>query len=195
MKSKTIISRLIRFFLQGLLFTGPIAITIYSIWLVFNWIDGILYKYIENFIGRPIPGLGLILVLAVITLVGFLGSSFLFKPLAIYFDGLLSKTPLVKIIYTSVKDLIAAFVGQKKRFNQPVLVKVNAEGTIEKFGFVTDEDLSSIGVSEEKIAVYLPHSYAWSGNLFIVPSKNVTRINASATDVMKYIISAGVTKV
>lgn len=48
MKSKTIISRLIRFFLQGLLFTGPIAITIYSIWLVFNWIDGILYKYIEN---------------------------------------------------------------------------------------------------------------------------------------------------
>ena len=72
---------------------------------------------------------------------------------------------------------------------------IRDRGTIEKFGFVTDEDLSSIGVSEEKIAVYLPHSYAWSGNLFIVPAKNVTRINASATDVMKYIISAGVTKV
>jgi uncharacterized membrane protein len=107
---------------------------------------------------------------------------------------MISNAPLVKIIYTSVKDLLTAFVGQKKRFNQPVLVNISRDGALQKIGFVTNEDLSDIGITEKKIAVYLPHSYAWSGNLFIVPADYVTKIDASSTDVMKYIISAGVTK-
>jgi uncharacterized membrane protein len=114
--------------------------------------------------------------------------------LLIWFDTIVSRAPLIKIVYTSVKDLLSAFVGNKRRFNKPVLVKVSADGSLEKIGFITNEDLSDIGIKEKKIAVYLPHSYAWSGNLFIVPAENVTKIDASATDVMKYIISAGVTK-
>ncbi|MBE0640008.1 MAG: DUF502 domain-containing protein [Bacteroidales bacterium] len=195
MERNSIYKRLLRYFFQGLLFTGPVVITVYSVWVMFVWVDGLLYKHIEEYLEISIPGLGLITVLAMITLVGYLGKSFLFRPLAMYFDKMLSRTPFIKIIYTSVKDLIAAFVGQKRRFNQPVLVKVSADGSIEKIGFITDEDLSMIGISENKIAVYLPHSYAWSGNLFIVPAKNVTKIDASATEVMKYIISAGVTKI
>lgn len=195
MESNSFYKRVLRYFFQGLLFIGPIAITIYSLWIMFLWIDGLLYKYIEQYLGMSIPGLGLIIVLFAITLIGFLGTSFLFKPLAFHFDRLISRTPFIKIIYTSVKDLIAAFVGQKRRFNQPVLVKVSADGSIEKIGFITNEDLTEIGITEKKIAVYLPHSYAWSGNLFIVPATNVTRIDASATEVMKYIISAGVTKI
>jgi len=195
MKSNSLYKRLLRYFLQGLLFTGPIVITVYSLWVMFLWVDGLLYNYIEDFFGISIPGLGLLAVLVITTLIGYLGGSYLFRPLAGYLDSLISRTPFIKIIYTSVKDLIAAFVGQKKRFNQPVLVKVSADGSIEKIGFITDEDLSVIGISENKIAVYLPHSYAWSGNLFIVPAKNVTKIDASATEVMKYIISAGVTKI
>ncbi len=194
MESNTIYTRLLKYFFQGLLFIGPVVITAYSVWALFVWIDGLLYRHIEQYTGVSIPGLGLLLVLVIITLVGFLGTSFLFKPLAVYFDRLLSHTPFIKIIYTSVKDLISAFVGQKKRFNQPVLVNVSADGSIQKIGFVTNEDLNEIGIREKKIAVYLPHSYAWSGNLFIVPAANVTKIDASATDVMKYIISAGVTK-
>jgi uncharacterized membrane protein len=195
MESNSLYKRLLRYFLQGLLFTGPIVITVYSLWVMFIWVDGLLYNYIEDIFGISIPGLGLIAVLFIITVIGYLGGSYLFRPLAKYFDNLISRTPFIKIIYTSVKDLIAAFVGQKRRFNQPVLVKVSADGSIEKIGFITDEDLSMIGISENKIAVYLPHSYAWSGNLFIVPAKNVTKIDASATEVMKYIISAGVTKI
>ncbi|NCC72503.1 MAG: DUF502 domain-containing protein [Sphingobacteriia bacterium] len=195
MKQNSLFSHLPGYFFQGLLFIGPVVITVYSLWVMFNWVDGLLYKTIEQFTGFSVPGLGLILVLIIITLVGFLGTTFLFRPMAHYFDKLLSNTPFIKIIYTSVKDLTAAFVGQKRRFNQPVLVQVTSDGNIEKIGFITDEDLSMIGISEEKIAVYLPHSYAWSGNLFIVPSKNVRKINASATEVMKYIISAGVTRI
>lgn len=195
MKTTGITNKIVNYFFQGLLYIGPLAITIYTIYVLFIWIDGLLNAYLDKYLGLDIPGLGFVTVLAIILLVGFLGSSFLFRPLARSFDRLISRAPLIKIIYTSVKDLLTAFVGQKRRFNKPVLVKVSADGALEKVGFITNDDLSEIGITEKKIAVYLPHSYAWSGNLFIVPAKNVTPINASATDVMKYVISAGVTKV
>ncbi len=195
MRSRNLTRKIASYFFQGLLFIGPLAITIYSIHLIFVWVDSLLKEYIEEFVGVDIPGFGFLSVLLIIILVGYLGSSILFRPFVTWFDRLISKAPLIKIIYTSVKDLLSAFVGKKRRFNKPVLVKVSADGALEKIGFVTNEDLSDIGIQEKKIAVYLPHSYAWSGNLFIVPAENVTPINASATDVMKYVISAGVTKV
>jgi len=185
----------LNYFFQGLLFIGPIVFTAYTIYVTFIWLDSFLYEYIETYLGVTIPGLGILILLLVITLVGFLGSSFLFRPIAAKFDELISKAPLIKIIYTSVKDLLSAFVGQKRRFTKPVLVKVSADGSLEKIGFITNEDLSEIGITDKKIAVYLPHSYAWSGNLFIVPVQNITKIDAPATEVMKYIISAGVTKI
>lgn len=194
MESKTIFRRIANYFLQGLLFLGPLVITIYAIHITFVWIDGLLQSYIVEYLGLEIPGLGLAAILVLITGIGFLGSSILFRPLLTWFDTIVSRAPLIKIVYTSVKDLLSAFVGNKRRFNKPVLVKVSADGSLEKIGFITNEDLSEIGIMEKKIAVYLPHSYAWSGNLFIVPAENVTKIDASATDVMKYIISAGVTK-
>lgn len=195
MKTSGITNRIVNYFFQGLLYIGPLAITIYAIYVLFVWIDGLLIDYLEKYLGLNIPGAGFISVLLIILLVGFLGSSILFRPLARNFDRLISRAPLIKIIYTSVKDLLSAFVGQKRRFNKPVLVKVSADGALEKVGFITNDDLSEIGITDKKIAVYLPHSYAWSGNLFIVPAENVTPIEASATDVMKYVISAGVTKV
>lgn len=175
MKQNSLFSHFPGNFFQGLLFIGPVVITVYSWWVMFNRGDGLLYKTIEQFTGFSVPVPGLILVLIIITLVGFPGIKFLVKPIAHYFDKLLNNIPFIKIIYTSVKDLTAAFVSQKRRFNQPVLVQVTSDGNIEKIGFMTDEGLSMIGLSEEKNAVYLPHSYAWSGNLFIVPSKNVRK--------------------
>lgn len=194
MKTRNTFRRLIYYFFQGLLFLGPLAVTIYAVRITFFWIDGLLYHHLENYLGLEVPGLGLVSLLLFITLIGFLGSLFFFKPFITYFDRMISRAPLIKIIYTSVKDLLSAFVGNKRRFNQPVLVRIGGSGSLEKIGFITNEDLSELGIAEGKIAVYLPHSYAWSGNLFIVPVENVTRIDASATDVMKYIISAGVTK-
>ncbi|MDD2633210.1 DUF502 domain-containing protein [Candidatus Falkowbacteria bacterium] len=194
MKTRNTFKRLLNYFFQGLLFLGPLAVTIYAVRITFLWIDGLLYKHIEEFLGLEIPGLGLVTLLLFITLIGFLGSLFFFKPFITYFDKMISRAPLIKIIYTSVKDLLSAFVGNKRRFNKPVLVRVSGSSSLEKIGFITNEDLSELGITDGRIAVYLPHSYAWSGNLFIVPVENVTPINASATNVMKYIISAGVTK-
>ena len=182
-------------FFQGLLFIAPISITVWAIVWLFDLINGVLQGYIDKWLGITIPGLGLVLLLISITLVGLLGSTIFFRPIINYFDKLLVKAPLIKIIYTAVKDLVSAFVGKKKRFNQPVLVSLGKGFELEKIGFVTNSDLSILGEKNEKVAVYLPHSYAWSGNLFIVPAANVKPINANSTEVMKFVISAGVTQI
>ncbi|MBS4062296.1 MAG: DUF502 domain-containing protein [Bacteroidetes bacterium] len=185
--------RIIYYFFQGLLYIAPVTLTIWGIIAIFDWIDGLLIDYLDEILKRHIPGLGILVLLLAITLIGMLGSTLFFKPFMVYFDYLMTRAPLVKIIYTSVKDLVSAFVGQKKRFNEPVLVKIGKGYDLEKIGFITNKDLSFLGIPEQKVAVYLPHSYAWSGNLFIVPAENIRPIDASATEVMKFIISAGVT--
>lgn len=190
---KAFFKQLLFYFFQGLLFIAPITITIWSIYITFNYIDGLLINLIDKLIGKHIPGLGIAVLITFITIIGMLGTSFFFKPFLMLFDRFFVKAPLIKIVYTSVKDLVSAFVGQKKRFNEPVLVKVGKGADLEKIGFITNKDLSFLGIPNSKVAVYLPHSYAWSGNLFIVPVENIKPIDASATEVMKFIISAGVT--
>ena len=193
MKHRSFFKQSLRYFLQGLLYLTPITITIWSLYIIFGWVDGLLISFIDDILKVHIPGLGIIVLLILITLIGALGSTILFKPLISFFDQLFVKAPLIKIIYTSVKDLVSAFVGQKRRFNEPVLVKIGKGYELEKIGFITNKDLKFLGVRDQKVAVYLPHSYAWSGNLFIVPVENIKPIDASATEMMKFIISAGVT--
>lgn len=182
-------------FLQGLLFLVPVTVTIWVIYSIFELIDSLLTSPIKHFTGINIPGLGFIILLVVISLVGLLGSTIIFRPVVSYFDDLLAKAPLIKIIYTATKDLISAFVGQKRRFKEPVLVKLSKEWDVERVGFITSRSLEALGEQEGKVAVYLPHAYAWSGNLNIVPVENIRPIDASSMEVMKFIISAGVTNI
>jgi len=192
MNLRLLLKKAINYFFQGLLFISPITLTIWALYATFQFIDGLLISYLDKLLNRHIPGSGLIVLIFSITLIGVLGSTIFFRPLLNYFDSLLVKAPLIKIVYSSIKDLVSAFVGQKKRFNEPVLVKIGSGIEMEKLGFVTNRDLKFLGISDKMVAVYLPHSYAWSGNLFIVPASNVRPVDSSATDVMKFIISAGV---
>lgn len=173
----------VRYFLSGLLYTAPLAVTVYILYQLFVFLDGL--------IPLDFPGLGILLILGVITLMGILGSSFLLQPINRYFQTLVDKIPLVKTIYYAIRDVLSAFVGDKKRFTKPVLVKVNSAG-MEKLGFITSEDLSQLGISGNKIAVYLPHSINFSGNLFIVTPDMVTPLEANSANVMKFIVSGGV---
>lgn len=188
-------NKLIRYFFQGLLLISPLAITIYAIVVSLEFIDGLLIQYLTRIIGFKIPGLGLIIILSFITIIGVLGSSILIKPVLNSLDKIISQAPLVKIIYTSIKDFMSAFVGKDKKFTEPVLVKVNKDSDLEKLGFITQHDLTSLGIEAGKVAVYLPHSYNFSGNLFIVPSANVKPINANSAELMKFIVTAGVTTI
>ncbi len=185
MVGRSIYKRVLSAFFQGLLVVVPITVIIYVVYRLFSFLDAL--------IPTDIPGLGLVILLTGITAMGFLFSTFITQPIVNWANSLLDRIPLVKTIYTAIKDLLSAFVGQKKSFSQPVLVKMNRESDIEKPGFVTNEDLSSLNISGDKIAVYLPHSYNFSGNIYIVPRENVTPLDANTGELMKFIVSGGVT--
>ncbi len=165
----------------------PATVIIYIIYQLFIFLD--------QLIPMEIPGLGLLVLLSGITVMGFLGSTFIAEPIIRRANRILDRIPLVKTIYTAITDLLSAFVGQKKSFSRPVLVKLNRESEIEKPGFITCEDLESLNIKTGKIAVYLPHSYNFSGNIFIVPIENVTPVEANTAEFMKFIVSGGVTDV
>jgi uncharacterized membrane protein len=185
----------INYFFQGIILIVPISVTLYVLVNTFLYVDDILREYVTQWLGFYTMGLGILFMLIGLTVVGFLGQTIIFKPLLVIFDRLISKAPLVKIIYTSVKDLLSAFVGQKKKFSEPVLIRENANSDMEKIGFITAHDLSKLGIPDGKVAVYLPYSYNVSGMLVIVPVENVTPLEANPTDVMKFVISAGVTHI
>ncbi|MDC3394979.1 DUF502 domain-containing protein [Flavobacteriales bacterium] len=179
--------KFINYFLQGLLYIVPISVTLYVVYWTFIKIDGILpFQF---------PGLGLIAVIALITFIGFAGSAIIASPINSFFQGLLKKVPLLQTIYTSMKDLMRTFVGKKKGFDQAVLIKLYENSTIERIGFITNEDLSSLGIKGGKILVYLPHSYAFSGQLFVVEKSYITPIDKSSSEIMKLIVSGGVTEI
>ncbi|MFW5792931.1 MAG: DUF502 domain-containing protein [Bacteroidota bacterium] len=186
-QKKNILRKIAGYFLQGFLYIAPISITIYVIYIAVGFLDGLLpFKF---------PGLGILIIFAGITLIGVLGSFLIRNPLTYLFNKILDQIPIVKILYSSIKDLMSAFVGQKKKFTEPVKVLMNKENKVYKLGFITERDLSVIGLGEEMVAVYLPHSYNFSGNLFVVAAESVTPINAPSAEVMKFIVSGGVTKV
>ena len=179
--------KFINYFLQGLLYIVPITVTLYVVYWTFQKIDGILpFQF---------PGLGLIIIIALITFIGFVGSAIIASPINAFFQRLLKRAPLLQTIYSSVKDLMSTFVGKKKGFSQPVLIKLYENSTIERIGFITNEDLSTLQIKEGKVLVYLPHSYAFSGQLFVVDRNYITPIDSSSSEIMKLIISGGVTEI
>jgi uncharacterized membrane protein len=175
--------RITRYFFEGLLFLVPLVATIYVVYIVFTKVDGI-FRF-------PVPGMGFLVTLFIITLIGFITSNVLTRGLVHIIDRVFGRLPLVKMIYNSVKDLIGAFVGDKKGFNKPVSVTLLPGGSMKVLGFVTSEDLGNLGL-EGNVAVYLPQSYNFAGNLIIVPVEQVTPIEADTGDLMAFIVSGGI---
>jgi uncharacterized membrane protein len=178
------ISKLINYFMKGLLVALPISITYSILKSIVVWLD--------TLIDFGIPAIGFFIVIVSIILLGYIGTSIITEPLFALFDDVLSRIPFVKIIYTSVKDLMEAFVGEKKKFNHPVLVEMSPG--LFKPGFITQNDLSNLNLPG-MAAVYFPHSYAFSGNLFLVDKDKVKPFDGNSTEVMKFIVSGGVTDI
>jgi uncharacterized membrane protein len=182
-------TRLVQYILNGLLLTLPFVITGYVIYRLFHLLDGLLP------IEHRYPGTGILMLIVFLAVFGWLGARFINETIRFWFNKMLDRIPLIKTIYKSVTDLLGAFVGQKKSFNRPVLVKLSKENDIEVIGFITDDDLRELGNIQDKIGVYLPMSYSFSGHLIIVPVANVKPIDKSSVDVMKYIVSGGVVEI
>ncbi|GHB60077.1 DUF502 domain-containing protein [Persicitalea jodogahamensis] len=187
------LNRIFGYFVRGLVLVAPLYFTILIIWTGVEALDGILPVSIPISAKKTIylPGLGMLIILLGILLLGFFFSTVVPQSFFRFTERILRKIPLVNLIFYSIKDLISAFVGDKKKFNQPVLVTINRESDVKKLGFITQTDLSHLYI-KDYIAVYMPHSYAFSGELFIVPIANVTLLNANSADIMKMIVSGGV---
>ena len=121
--------RFIRYFFSGTLFIVPLVATAYFIFVSFRWLD--------NLLNLPYPGLGFAIILIAITAFGYLTTNFAFKTFTDWFDHGMNRIPLVKLIYSAVKDLLGAFVGDKKKFNKPVLVRINKDNNLYQIGFIT----------------------------------------------------------
>lgn len=182
--SQKIGKQIVSYFLQGLLLLAPIVLTVYLIYALLAFLDQLL--------PIPIPGLGLAIILVFITLIGFLSKNYLFRFLFNTLDLAITRLPLAKIIYTSIQDLFSAFVGDKRKFEEPVLLTLDKKTGVKRLGFITQKDLTHLGL-ENDVAVYCPHSYNFSGNLFIVPKENVVLLTGlTSADAMKFIVSGGV---
>ena len=150
--------RLIGYFLRGLVFVAPLAITIYVCYSIFTTIDG--------WLGLPVPGAGFVVTVAIITLVGVLASSLVTRSAVGLLDALMNRLPFVRLLYSSTRDLLNAFVGEHRRFDKPVLVELYPGSNARALGFVTQDTLRQLGLADH-VAVYFPQSYNFAGSLLI----------------------------
>lgn len=175
--------RLGKYFFEGLLVLVPVLGSIYIIYIIFQKIDGMLRI--------PIPGVGFIITIIVITIIGFLSSNFITRRLVRFSERIFSKLPLIKLLYSSIRDLVGAFVGDKKSFDNPVLVTLDAKTKEKALGFITRESLDFLNLKDH-VAVYFPQSYNFAGNLLLFPKSQVESIETKGADVMKFLVSGGI---
>lgn len=178
----------LRSFIQGLIIIGPFAITVWIIWYIVFSIDNLVPSVSGKF-----PGLIFFIVIFGTAFIGFMGNKFIIGRLIVDgVDYVLEHIPGIKFIYTSLKDVLGSFVGDKKKFNVPVWVKTNENPEIWRIGFLTQSDMSAVNL-DKMVAVYLPHSYAVSGWVIVTQFNNIKEVNGmSSAEAMKFAVSGGV---
>lgn len=193
--SKQLLRLLLNYLIKGAIVLVPLVGAIALLFWAISSADSALNisgNLWTDSTGRPvyIPGLGILMVLIILIFVGFLVTNFVTEPIKLWFTTMINRIPLFKTLYSSIKDFTEAFVGDDKKFNEPVVVEVNDSG-LKKIGFLTQRDLSSIGLKGE-VMVYFPYAYSFAGQVSIAKAEKVKPLNMSATDAMKLAVSGGV---
>ena len=188
-------NRLLRYFFQGLLVILPVVLTIYLLYLVLVKLNGFFF-----WIGKKLASeetawitslLGFVTTVGFVVIAGIFASNFIGKAMVKLVEGMFQRLPLVKLLYGSIKDLLSAFVGDRKSFDRPVLVSLTGSGDAKVIGFVTRDSLDFLGI-DDHVAVYLPQSYNFAGNLLMFPKDRLIPIDAASSDVMTFLVSGGV---
>jgi uncharacterized membrane protein len=184
------VKRVVGYFFQGFLYIAPLGVTAYVLYAIFMVVDAPVRAVSERLFGGYVPGLGIVAVAASLTLLGWLGSTIIARPFKAFTRRFIDRTPLIGTIEGAVRDILSALFSKDRKFSHPVLVRVSGATDLEKLGFDTQEDLGELGLGE-KVAVYFPHSYNFSGELFIVPRERVRPAGITAQEAMKFIVSGG----
>lgn len=178
-----------QYFLRGLIVIVPLLLTVVLLIWLFRRVDSLLSPHITT------PGLGLATLLFGVVLIGWISSFFFMRRTFGVIDRGLVHTPGVSFIYSSLRDFLEAFVGNKRRFTQSVLVNVAAD-EVWLVGFLTDEDLDSFELGAKFVSVYVPQAYNVAGQLYLVKRERVRPIgHLSPADVMRYAVTGGAVEV
>jgi uncharacterized membrane protein len=179
------LKKLSNYFFQGLIFLAPIGITAYIFYKAFVFIDGLLRL--------PYPGVGFIITIAGVTLLGFLTSNFLTRWIFQLLEKIMTRLPFIRLLHSSVKDVLTAFVGDRRRFDKPVVVEVIPGSGVKALGFLTRESMEAFQL-QDQVAVYFPQSFNFAGNVLLYPRNQVTPIETDSSKLMAFIVSGGITE-
>ncbi len=185
---------LVKSFVNGVLTIVPIGLVVYVIYKLFIFSDGLLGNILKPFLDENyIPGIGLLVTLILLTLLGWLSTKFITGTIIKIIDIILQKIPIVKTIYTVIKDTVHSFIGEKKSFSKVALVKM--PGTNMKcLGFITQENLGLFhDVLTDHAAVYIPQTFQIAGVTFLIPKSDIELLDIKPEEAMKFILSGGMT--
>jgi uncharacterized membrane protein len=190
---------LVKLFLKGLAVVIPAVLTLAILWWMAKGAEqllgGLLLRILPS--GWYIPGMGVLSALAITILIGLLTHVLLFQKLFAIGDEILKRLPLVKTIYSALKDFVGYFSPDSSRaMSKVVLVKLPGQD-FEQLGFVTREDFSRLPIEstiEDPVAVYLPMSYQVGGYTLILPRSSLTPVDMRFEDAMKLVLTGAVSK-
>ena len=174
-------------FLNGLIVLVPVAITLFVVIQILNFTEGVLGKHLPFYF----PGIGLIAVIALIYIVGWISQHWLLKHVIQFGESLVGKIPVVKFIYNSVKQFSTAIFESKSTFQDVVLAPFNQSMIL---GFLMADIPATIKneLGEEYVCVFVPWSLnVTSGMNLFVKRSEIVRVNMTSEEALQYILTAG----
>jgi len=183
-------------FLRGIGVLIPLGLTYWFFEALWNAIDGILSPYFRTLLGRHVPGIGFVAMLLIILLVGLLTRNLIGRLLLAWFEDLVRSIPLVRSVYTAIKDLVGAFGmgGKSKTFRQVVMTEYPRKGLF-CIGFVTNEMpfAQTGGITRDFLNVYIPNPpNPTSGFLVLIPRDEAIQLDLSIEEGLKLVLSGGI---
>lgn len=191
-------TKLSNYFLRGLITLLPLLVTIWLLWFMFSFLDGILGNIIALFLGHSLPGLGFIITVIFILMAGYFATHVFGTKIFELGEQILYHVPIVKSIYTSVKQINDVLFIHKgtEEFRRSCIVEYPRKG-IYSIGFVTSDAAIEIEnkAKSKLINVFIPNTPTpAAGFLIMVPAQEVILLDMKTDEAFKYIVSGGVLK-
>ena len=180
-----------RRFLTGLFVTVPLVISVAALVWIFRVIDGVTRPLSQQWLGRDIPGLGVLTLAVAVLLVGVLATNVIGRRLLQRAEGYLLRVPVFKTIYAPLKQLVAAFSPENEQgFKRVVMVEDPCRGVV--LGFLTREFTVDRGQGpEEMMAMYVPTNHLYLGDMLVFPRSRVSFPDLSVEDGIRVFLTGG----
>ncbi len=181
-------------FVTGLLVIVPIAVTVWTFWALFNFVDGLLAPAVADRLGRHVPGVGLLVAILLVLFMGVFATNVAGRRILGWLDGFLYRIPIFRNVYSAVKQLLNAFSPDNQvAFKEFVLVPHGEKGSY-SFGFLTGEVALQRGSGETEplVAVYVPTNHLYLGDIVLARREDIIRTRLTIAQGIQIVLSGGI---